>query len=54
MTVRTLPHFGWFGCARAKAMLASTSMPPMDARILRSVGFSAWGRITIEIAQGEP
>jgi hypothetical protein len=54
MTVRTLPHPGWFGCARTQAMLASTSTPPMDARIRRSVGFSAWGRITIEIAQGEP
>jgi hypothetical protein len=53
-TSKTLAQVGMSGCERTQTVLTSTSPPPMDARIRRSVGFSASGRITIEIAQGEP
>ena len=51
---KTLAQVGTFGCERTQAVLKRTSTPPTEERIRRSVGLSAWGRITIEIAQGEP
>jgi hypothetical protein len=38
MTVRTLPHPGWFGFARTQAMLESTRTPPFEAKTRRKVG----------------
>ena len=53
-TSKTLAQVGMSGCERTQTVLTSTSTPPMEERIRRNVGFSAWGRMTIEIAQGEP
>ena len=53
-TSKTLAQVGTSGCERTQAVVTRTSTPPTDERIRRNIGFSTWGRIMIEIAQGEP
>ena len=53
-TSKTLAQVGTSGCERTQAVLTRTSTPPTEERIRRNIGFSPWGRMMIEIAQGEP
>jgi hypothetical protein len=53
-TSKTLAQVGTSGCERTQAVLKRTSTPPTEERIRRNIGFSPWGRMMIEIAQGEP